>query len=122
MPASAWSRMWQWNIHVPGRSSKRTAIDELGFRRHVHGVLPLRHAVCVEHLEEIAVQVERMREVRVVRDVPDLRLAELALERLRAFQNGMPLTPISTLPLLIAIVRFRLRSVAPVTSIGSMCA
>ena len=21
MPASAWSRMWQWNIHMPGRSS-----------------------------------------------------------------------------------------------------
>ena len=38
--------------------------------------------VRVQHLEEIAVQVERVREVRVVHELPDLRLADARLERL----------------------------------------
>ncbi len=57
---------------------------ELGLRRHADRVLPFRHPRRVEHLEEIAVQVERMREVGVVHEIPDLRLAEPRLERLRA--------------------------------------
>ena len=65
MPASAWSRMWQWNIHMPG--AVVVADDQLDgpVDRDVDGVLPLeRHRrASIEHLEEEAVQVERVREV-----------------------------------------------------------
>ena len=83
MPASAWSRMWQWNIHAPGRSSKRTAIVSSDFVGTFTVSFHSGTRVVVLHLEEIAVQVERMREVRVVDDAPDLRVAERDLERLR---------------------------------------
>jgi hypothetical protein len=44
--------------------------------RDVHGVLPLRDALVIQDLEEIAMQVKRVIERRVVRHRPDVRLSD----------------------------------------------
>ena len=52
-----------------------------GVHRDVHRVLPLGDTSVVEHLKEVAMQVKRVIERRVVRECPNMRLAEVGFER-----------------------------------------
>ena len=64
-PPSAWSRMWQWNIHMPGPLVEHHDEADRAVDRHVERVLPRHRAdrlkLLVERQEEEAVQVERVR-------------------------------------------------------------
>ena len=76
MPMSSWSRMWQWNIHFPGKSSNLTATRTLlclgtfteSFQLTYSSGTPSRSM----HLEAEAVQMERMVHADHVLDLPDL--------------------------------------------------
>src|SRR6266487_1590196 len=80
MPAAWWSRMWQWYIQLPGRSSGSQAMRACPLEgmlmvssqdRNTRG-----RPVDGEHLEEEAVQVEGVVHLGLVDHVPDLELAD----------------------------------------------
>ena len=86
-----------------GRSSNFTAIFIAAFDGTLTVSFHSGTRASSSDLEEEAVQVERVREVGVVDEIPDLRLAEPRLERLRVLVAA-PLKPITTDLPSIAIV------------------
>ena len=67
--------MWQWYIHSPGRSSGSQAIRTCAFCGTLTVSFQASGSVG-EHLEEEAVQVERVVLARLVDELPDLELAD----------------------------------------------